>query len=150
MNTGIRRGELFRLDWEDINFKKSILTAKSQKSRTHTIIVRYIPLNSEALNIIKSWYKQEKRKTGPVFLNKGSDERFTDIKKSWNSIRKETKLKDFRWHDFRHHFASKLVMAGVDLNTARELMGHTDIKMTLRYTHLAPEHKANAVEKIVR
>jgi len=48
----------------------------------------------------------------------------------------------------RYHFASSLVMAGVDLNTIRELLGHGGIKMTLRYAHLAPEHKAKAVELI--
>lgn len=108
---------------------------------------RYIPLNDEAYKIIKQLYEKSDSKKGLVFLSK-DNKPFNNIKRSWATILKKAQITDFRWHDLRHHFASKLVMAGIDLNTVRELLGHSDIKMTLRYAHLAPEHKIKAVNKI--
>jgi site-specific recombinase XerD len=61
---------------------------------------------------------------------------------------KEARLAAFTWHCLRHTFASRLVMAGVDLRTVQELMGHKTIAMTCRYAHLAPSHKLAAVERL--
>ncbi|MFD2176407.1 tyrosine-type recombinase/integrase [Veronia pacifica] len=72
----------------------------------------------------------------------------TDVKKPWVTVLDIALIESFKFHDLRDHFASKLMMAGVDLNRVHELLGHSGLKMTLRYTHLAPEHKAAAVNLI--
>ncbi len=105
-------------------------------------------MNSEALDVLKRWEKQSSD-DGLVFASP-SGGRFDNIQSSWEALTADAKLADFRFHDLRHDFASKLVMAGVDLNTVRELLGHGDIKMTLRYAHLAPDKLADAVAKIGR
>jgi len=104
-----------------------------------------VPLNSEALRLLKHWEPEDAATRTFVFTNGRSAEPLGDVKKAWKSLVKKAELPAFRFHDLRHTFASKLVMAGVDLNTVRELLGHSDIGMTLRYAHLAPEHKAAAV-----
>ena len=71
---------------------------------------------------------------------------YGDIKKSFATAMRKARIHDFRFHDLRHTFASHLIMAGIDLTTVRELLGHKDIKMTLRYAHLAPSHKVRAVD----
>ncbi|HFK9734004.1 site-specific integrase [Legionella pneumophila subsp. fraseri] len=145
INTGLRRGELFHLTWDMVNLSEGslILSGEITKNK-HS---RYIPLNDEAYKILDHLHKKAERKEGLVFPSK-NNQPFNHVKRSWGSLLKKANITQFRWHDLRHHFASKLVMAGVDLNTVRELLGHSDIAMTLRYAHLAPEHKVNAVRKI--
>ncbi len=145
LNTGMRRGEVFSLTWEAVNLNTAMLTVHGKTAKSDT--TRYIPLNDEALSAMKEWQAQTKQTSGLVFPN-AQGKRFNNVKRSWTTVLKLAGITGFRWHDLRHCFASQLVMAGVDLNTVRELMGHGDIKMTLRYAHLAPEHKAAAVAKL--
>jgi integrase len=97
------------------------------KSATASGKARHIPLNSKTVAVLKQWEKQEPE--GRLF-------KLECTAKAWGRLMAKAKLEDFRFHDLRHAFASKLAMAGIDLNAVRELLGHGDIKMTLRYAHL--------------
>ncbi|AMB86677.1 integrase [Pseudomonas agarici] len=144
INTGVRRGEAFNLTWTDVDLKNKLITVEGDTSKSGQ--TRHIPLNREALETLTKWKEQGGGK-GFVFPGQ-SGSRLDNVKKSWSGLLTLAKVERFRWHDLRHTFASKLVMAGVPLNTVRDLLGHADIKMTLRYAHLAPGTKAAAVELI--
>lgn len=146
LNTGIRRGELFSLKWSDVDLDSSLLTVVAGSSKSGQ--TRRIPLNSEALSILKTWHERQERHCGLVFP--GTDgARLTNITKSWGGVIKLAKLVGFNFHDLRHTFASRLVQAGVDLNTVRTLLGHSEIATTLIYAHLAPANLRAAVERIL-
>jgi hypothetical protein len=81
-------------------------------------------LNQEARAILRQWRRQGSGR-GYVFSSLDG-KRMTTIKKSWKNLVKLAELERFRFHDLRHHFASRLIMAGIPLDTVRELMGHAD------------------------
>ncbi|MGB7930944.1 MAG: tyrosine-type recombinase/integrase [Gammaproteobacteria bacterium] len=122
--------------------ERRIVTVRAAYAKASKVL--HIPLNDEAMSVIRIRAKAD----GLLFPGKDGAP-MTGIKKSWATLMAAARITDFRLHDARLHFASKLVMAGVDLNTVRELPGHADIKMTLRYSHLAPENKAEAVARLV-
>lgn len=157
LNTGLRRGELTSLQWSDVDLKRKVLTVRSGYAKSGK--ARHVPLNAEAVEVLKQYRKQHdemlaraKAKPRAERHEDGEDRIFAvhSVKKAWGLLLTKAKIGGFRWHDLRHSFASRLVMQSVDLNTVRELLGHSDLAMTLRYAHLAPEHKAAAVEKLVR
>jgi integrase len=135
---------LFQLRWTDIDFLQHEIVIRGDYAKSGK--TRYVPLNDEAFTVLCHWRPVAERSDW-VFPN-GNDGPLTSVRSSWKRVLQSACVSDFRWHDLRHHFASSLVMKGVDLNTVRELLGHSDLAMTLRYAHLSPEHKAEAVARL--
>jgi len=142
LNTGMRRGEIISLKWDNINFKDKMITLIDTKNKEKRIVW----IN----NIVLETLSRIPRKTTSPFVFVGKDginhisEHY--ISHLFEKMVKKAKIKDFKFHDLRHTFASWLVMRGVNLKTVQELLGHKSFNMTLRYSHLAPEVKKQAVE----
>jgi integrase len=148
LNTGLRRGEALGLTWGAIDLARGLLhinaaTSKSGQSRD-------IPMTADARRVLEEWKEQQAQPepTEHVFtLADGS--RLKSIgRKTWLELMKAASITNFRFHDLRHDFASRLVMAGVDLYSVSKLLGHSDIAMTQRYAHLTPDYLRAAVSKL--
>ncbi|MHC4293301.1 MAG: site-specific integrase, partial [Planctomycetota bacterium] len=107
---------------------------------------REIPINGTLRSTLKGLTRHIKEPY--VFYDPKAWKRYKNVKRSFATACKRAKLIDFHFHDMRHTFASHLVMSGVDLTTVSKLLGHKDIKMTLRYSHLAPAHMKKAVDML--
>lgn len=142
LNTGMRRSEIATLKWRDIDIKEGILTLWDTKNKEK----RHVPLNETAINILLK--AQSGNKTEFVFVGKDLISHISSvyISHTFRKVVKKAGMPDFRFHDLRHCFASWLVMKGIDLKTVQELLGHKDFRMTLRYSHLSPDHKKMAVQ----
>lgn len=126
--TGMRKSELFRLRWEDVDIKKGTITVVKSKSNKF----RVIPIHT---------------KLKPVFKNKSSGLCFDtfNIRRSFDKL---CKGKNIGWHTFRHTFASHLVMNGVDIATVSKLLGHASISTTQIYSHLSDSHIKESIKKL--
>jgi integrase len=140
MNSGLRRSEALSLSWENTQLNHNphitVHAAHAKSGKT-----RHVPLNAAAVDVLKRWANEEEP-TGLVFPSATGDT-LKSIKTAWGKLMKDSGIKDFRFHDLRHDFASRLVMNSVDLYTVKELLGHGTIEMTQRYAHLSPA-KLNA------
>ncbi|MEO0301668.1 MAG: site-specific integrase [candidate division WOR-3 bacterium] len=144
LNTGMRRGEILNLKWRDIDFKERIITIYDTKNKEK----RYVPINDTTINTLLGIKTNSLSEY--VFPGKDGKGHISEhyISHLFEKAVERAGIKDFRFHDLRHTFASYLVMNGVDLKTVQELLGHKTFNMTLRYSHLSPEHKKLAVEML--
>jgi Phage integrase family len=100
-----------------------------------------VALNEDAVSVLRLW--REQSGTGSRVFGVT-----TGFQSAWKTVLKRARISKFRWHDLRHHFASRLVQKGVPLNTVRDLPGHGSVGMSLRYAHLAPDQRRDAVAKL--
>jgi len=143
LNTGMRRGEILGLRWRDLDIKRSVIYLHNTKNGEK----RELPINEQVKTEL---IRVRKNPLSEYIFCKQDGSHMGDIKKSFLTALRKSGIKDFHFHDLRHTFASQLVMSGADLNTTRELLGHKSIQMTLRYSHLSPNHKQRAVDILGR
>ncbi len=130
------------MKWEEVDLEARLLRMIVRKNRR----MLEVPLNDNALAVVTGWHGI--RKCEYVFYNPETGEQWKDL---WLGLRKACRkagLAGVTWHTLRHTFASRLNGNGADLATVKELLGHSDIKTTLRYAHTNREAKASAVRKL--
>lgn len=140
LNTGLSKGNVLKLKWSNIDFQHDLILVDMTKNGERLEISMNQALRETLLNIPR------RIDGGYVFYDPRTNKPYNDIKNSFASACRRAGLKDFHFHDLRHTVASHMIMGGADLQSVQELLGHKDIKMTLRYAHLAPSHKVRAVE----
>jgi integrase len=142
IHTGTRRRNLTDLTWPQVDLNNRLVRITKTKSNKTVAI----PLDDTALSVLQDLRAR----------SDGSQRVFpelqgvTSIKKAWSTCLRRAGITELRWHDLRHCFAAALAQSDVDINTIRELLGHSDIRSTLRYAHLAPGYLADKVKVLDR
>ncbi len=145
MNTGARRGELLGLRWADVDLVARMLTIRGTTAKTgHT---RRVPLNATALAALNKWKPEHPDAAALVFPG-DRGKAIQSVKTAFTALLKDAQIKGFRFHDLRHHAASRMVQQGTDLFVVSQVLGHKSTLMTQRYAHLSNENLVAAVAKL--
>jgi len=139
LDTGGRRSELLKLDWRNVDLERGRITFTKTKNGED----RVLRLTDRARRVLTNLGPRD---LGPVFTYGGKPIR--SVKSAFDTARRKARLEDFRFHDLRHTFASRLVQKGIPLYEVMHLTGHKTVSMVQRYAHLAPEYQERAIEAL--
>ncbi|MBO6518556.1 MAG: tyrosine-type recombinase/integrase [Rhodospirillales bacterium] len=129
-HTGMRRGEIFSMQWSDVDLDAQLLTIRAENAKTSQM--RTIPINDPLCVILSQWRAQSGMTDGYVFPGKGGA-RLDNFQNAWDKLRKDSGLRHLRFKDFRSDFGSRLANNGVDLSVTQRLLGHSSPVVTMRY-----------------
>ena len=132
--TGMRRGEILRVDWKDINFSTNIINIDESKSGRK----REVPINTDLRRVLQSLNPQKSGKVFPLSEKQ--------VEYDFKHALKESSIKKIRFHDLRHTFASLYMMRGGLITDLQRILGHSDLKMTQRYAHFSPSYLRKSIE----
>jgi integrase len=143
LNTGMRKSEILGLEWERVDLATSRITLYQTKSGKP----RGVPLNRACYDALIALEPAAANRSGLLF-RKSDSRAWGQIRTAFDTATKRAGLRDFRFHDLRHTAASHMAMRGAQLVDIKEILGHADLKMTLRYSHLSPAHLRTAVDRL--
>lgn len=146
LSTGMRYSEIMKLSYEDVDCDLGIITLKETKNGE----VRSIPLVELPLILVKEHIQKRSKTSALLFPSPNNSSKPIDIRSAWEKAAKEAGISNFRFHDLRHTTASYLAMNGHSLLDIATLLGHKDLQMTKRYSHLSQEHKKKMVATLTQ
>jgi len=143
LHSGMRKGEILKLKWKDVDLDEGEIKVTESKSGK----ARILPVNSTLRGLLLG-LKSQNGQSEYVFENPKTGKPFLDLKRSFSGACRKVGIENLRFHDLRHTFASRLVKKGADLMIVKELMGHSSVVTTQRYTHSQAKEKMAAVETL--
>ena len=142
IGTGMRRGDLFNLTWEKVDFQRGLIYVPNSKTGKN-----YSVSMSEDVRSTLKQIRSSVRGGGYVF-NSDTVKPYTDVKHAFRTACQLVGIENLHWHDLRHTFGTRLAEAGCSEATIADLMGHSDPQTTRRYTHATDRAKRAAVEAV--
>ncbi len=138
--TGMRRGEIFNLSWDDVDFSRGVILVEQSKSGKK----RVVPMNRTVRDLLKNMV----RRGDLVFPSPRTGRRLDTIRKGFADATSKAGIRDFRFHDLRHTAATRMADSGADAFTLMKVLGHSNIQMTARYTHATDKAIRRALDNL--